>query len=237
MELPPDSVRSQNMQKRRVRILAQARLLLTRGGLDAINLRELARVAEVTVPTIYNLIGNKEEVLAALFSEVLAEIESRIRTGHITEPLAMAEAVVLESTAIFAADEDYYRSAFLAVEHLNQSVQHRATVAQLYNWGERLLTAGFIACEDARLLRGRIPPALLGELIMRTFRTNCRAWAFGQISIDEFRRLALTDVYITLAADAVDTFHARLTKNIAAFNAAPRSLRSQRLSRTKEHAR
>ncbi len=237
MELPQDSRRTQNMQKRRTRILAEARLLLTQGGLDAINLRELARVAEVTVPTIYNLVGNKEELLVALFSEVLTEIESRIRTGHITEPLAMAEAVVLESTAIFAADEDYYRSAFLAVEYLNQSGPHRATVARLYNWGERLLTAGFIACKDAWWLHGRIAPTLLGELIMRTFRTSCRAWAFGQISIDEFRDTALTDVYITLAADAVDTFHARLVKKIVAFNAAPRSPRSQRPPRSQEHTR
>ena len=80
------SLRSQNMQKRRARILAEARGLLARGGFDAMSLRELARLADVTVPTIYNLVGNKEEVLLALFSEVLDEIESRIETGRKAEP-------------------------------------------------------------------------------------------------------------------------------------------------------
>ena len=237
MNTPTHSRRSQNMQKRRTRILAETRTLLTQSGFDAVNLRDIARLADVTVPTIYNLIGNKEDLLVALFGEVLTEIESRVTSSSTTEPLAMAEAVVLESTALFADDENYYRSAFLAVEYMNQSGQHRASVAQLYNWGERLLTAGFLACEQARLLRGRIAPTRLGELIMRTFRTNCRAWAFGQITIEAFRATALIDVYITLAADAVETFHARLLKKIAAHAAAPRSPRKHGPSRPQEHKR
>ena len=64
--LEPVSVRAHNMQKRRARILAEARGLLARGGFEAMNLRDLARLAAVTVPTIYNLIGNKEEVIVAL---------------------------------------------------------------------------------------------------------------------------------------------------------------------------
>ena len=211
----PASLRSQNMQKRRARILAEARGLLARGGFDAMSLRELARLAGVTVPTIYNLIGNKEEVLLALFSEVLDEIESRIETGRKTDPLALATVVVTESTGLFAEDEDFYRTAFLAVEYLNQSGAHAGRVAKLYAWGEQLITAGFIACREARLLRGRIAPLQLGELILRSYRSSCRAWATGQIDIAEFRRLALTDVYITLAADAVESFQALLQKKIA----------------------
>ena len=237
MNIQTDSRRAQNMRKRRARILAGARKLLTQGGFEAVNLRAIARLAAITVPTIYNLVGNKEELLAALFAEVLNEIESRITSAQTTEPLALAEAVVLASTALFPDDEDYYRSAFLAVEYLNQSGEHRATVAQFYNWGEQLLTAGFLACKEARLLRERIAPTVLGELIMRTFRTNCRAWAFGQITIEEFRARALTDVYITLAADAVETFHARLLKMLTEHGAVPRSPRTQPCRRPKEHSR
>jgi AcrR family transcriptional regulator len=224
----PDTLRTLNMQKRRTRILAAARQLLTNGGYDATNLRELARLADVTVPTIYNLIGNKEEVLVALALEVLTEIEARIMIGH-GEPLALAEAVVLESTGLFAEDEDFYRSAFLAVEYLDQSGPHQAKVAQIYAWGERLTTAGFLACNEARLLNGRIAPGLLGELILRSYRSSCRAWMFGQISLDEFRITALRDVYITLAADAVDTFRAILVKKIAMTNPRANQARSHRL--------
>jgi len=233
----PSSLRSLNMQKRRARILAEARSLLASGGYDAMSLRELARLADVTVPTIYNLIGSKEEVLIALFYEVLDEIESRIETGRKLEPLALATAVVTESTGLFAEDEDFYRTAFLAVEYLDQRNTHDDRIATIYAWGERLITAGFVACRDARLLRGRIAPALLGELILRSYRSSCRAWATGQIGIAEFRRLALIDIYITLAADAVESFHALLQKKIRALAPRDAGKALPRPSRRQEHKR
>ncbi|MBK6659762.1 MAG: TetR/AcrR family transcriptional regulator [Proteobacteria bacterium] len=234
MGRPGLNLREQNMRKRRDRLLTEARTLLTLDGFEALNLRELARLAEVTVPTIYNLIGNKEEVLVALFAEVLTEIEARIRDRDIGEPLARAGAVAEISTALFAEDENYYRSAFLAVEYLNQSGAHHDKVTQIYAWGERMTTDGVLACQDARLLRGRIPPALLGELILRSFRTTCREWAFAQISLEEFRRIALVDIYITLAADAVPAFQSVLVDSIAAQRATSPTPRKQRPRRSKE---
>lgn len=212
----PRGLRDRNMSMRRSRILAAARGLLASGGVEALNLRELARASDVTVPTIYNLVGNKEELLIALFHEVLDEIEARIGSGRAREPLAAATAVVTESTGLFAEDEEFYRTAFLAVESLDEAGAGAGRVAALYAWGERLITEGFGACRAAGLLGGRIAPAVLGELVLRSYRTNCRAWALGRIGIDEFRRLALTDLYVALAADAVESFQVLLQKRIAA---------------------
>ena len=78
MDKAGGTVRARNMQKRRARIVTEARRLLARGGFEALNLRDLARQAELTVPTIYNLIGKKDDVLFALAAEVLTEIEARI---------------------------------------------------------------------------------------------------------------------------------------------------------------
>jgi len=210
----PSAVRTANMQQRRARILGEARRMLVAGGVDGINLRALAAAAGVTVPTIYNLIGNKEDLVVALFGLALTEIETRMSAHAGTEPLEMAVAVVTESVGLFAEDEDYYRAAFIAVEHLNQSREHHANVARLYQWGERLAAAGCLACQRAGHLRGRIDAATLGQHILRNYRTNCRAWAFRRLTLQAFRDQALADVYITLAADAVETFHASLTKQI-----------------------
>lgn len=236
MKPPTPPRRVLNMQRRRARILKSARDMLTGGGFEALNLRELARQADVTVPTIYNLVGNKEELLVELFAEALTEIEARMDASRAADPLQMAEAVVIESTAVFARDEDYYRAAFAAVEYLDHSAPHHDTVARLYRWGERLVTAGFLACAEARLLRGRIPPIAMGEMLLRSYRTSCRAWAFRQLALADFRRVALTDVYLTLAADAVDTFHATLSKKIQAVGAPARAptVPTRRVRRTGE---
>lgn len=228
------TLRDVNMAKRRQRILLEARNLITRSGFDALNLRALAAAAELTVPTIYNLIGKKEALVVALFTDALSEIEQRVSSHQKAQPLAMAEAVVTESIALFEEDEDYYRAAFLAVESLDQSGTHHDTVAEVYRWGESLVSSGCAACRNAGLLRGRIPPRLLDEQILRSYRTSCRAWAFRQIAIDKFRASALADVYISLAADAVDTFHATLMKKIAALETAASRTATKRVQRAKE---
>jgi AcrR family transcriptional regulator len=213
------SVRAHNMQKRRARILTEARGLLARGGFEVMNLRELARCAEVTVPTIYNLIGSKDELILALIGDVLFEIETRIQTATDADPLQRATAIVTASTSLFAEDEQFYRPAFLAVEHLAQVGPDDDRVARIYAWGHRLIDDGIRACREARLLAGRIRAEAIADLVFRSYRSNCRAWASGEISIGEFRRIALLDVHIALAADAVDPFHTRLLKKITALSA------------------
>ncbi len=206
------------MAKRRDRILHEARTLIARGGYETLSLRALASASDVTVPTIYNLVGNKEAIVVALLSEALTEVEQRVGRRRRATPLERAVAVVTESTALFEEDEDYFRAAFVSMEYLDQSSPHHHTVAQLYRWGERIIIDGLRACSAEGLIRGQIPAATLGGHILRSYRTSCRAWAFGQISIGEFRAIALADVYTLLAADAVDTFRATLIKKIAALD-------------------
>jgi AcrR family transcriptional regulator len=86
------------MAKRRQRILHEARRLITRGGIEALNLRALARAAEVTVPTIYNLLGNKEALVVALFSDALQEIEQRIGSHRDAPSWGAASRSVRSST-------------------------------------------------------------------------------------------------------------------------------------------
>lgn len=216
------------MAKRRDRLLTQARKLITQGGIEGLNLRTLAREAGVTVPTIYNLIGNKEAVVVALWREALAAIAERIETHSTAHPLEKAESVVNESIGVFGEDEDYYRAAFLAVEYLDQQTEHADAVAQLYAWAAQLTAEAHKACHEAGLLRARIPGQLSGEQILRAYRTSCRAWAMGQISIEEFRKAALTDVYMSLAADAVETFNTTLITKVAALNGTPSALTRER---------
>lgn len=208
------NLRARNMQKRRVRILAEARNLITSAGFESLNIRDLARLADVTVPTIYNLIGKKEDVLLALGAGVVTEIEARVVPREDAEPLTLAGAVVIQSTELFREDESFYRSAFLAVEWLDQGGQHHEAVAGIYAWAGSMMRDGIDACRNAQLIRGRISPELMSELITRNYRMNCRGWALGHYDLATFRRMALSDLYITLSADAVETFQLQLLHKI-----------------------
>jgi AcrR family transcriptional regulator len=67
------SLLEEQMAERRSRILAAARSLISEGGFEGLTMRQLADQARVSVPTVYNLIGNKFLLLEALVKEQFAE--------------------------------------------------------------------------------------------------------------------------------------------------------------------
>jgi len=73
------------MAERRQRILQAAREIIAGRGYEALTRRELARASRVTAPTLDNLIGGKEAVLAAAVEEqtarFLERVERRLATG------------------------------------------------------------------------------------------------------------------------------------------------------------
>ena len=58
--------RAQSIADRKARILAAARAIIARDGYDALTTRGLAQAACVTVPTLYNLVGDKAAIISAI---------------------------------------------------------------------------------------------------------------------------------------------------------------------------
>lgn len=206
--------RTQNMEKRRKRILEQARKTLAEGGFDALNLRDLADVSGVTVPTIYNLVGNKAEILKAIvlgaFATFEASLESRLPCPTQELPALMMSIFI----RLIGDDEDAYRATALASERLeNESVEHGDygfKRAPLRKFAGKL-------CRDARaegLLRGEIDSELLVEQMIGNHQMAFRDWAHREIGLEDLSKQSLRGFYITLAADAVDDFRDRLVAEL-----------------------
>ena len=77
-------LRTTNKLRRRNQILQAAHDLIARDGVGALSMRTLADTAQVSVPTIYALVGARDDVIAALmaegvhrFDKGLAELDSR----------------------------------------------------------------------------------------------------------------------------------------------------------------
>ena len=206
--------RTHNMEKRRERILEQARKMLAEGGFDALNLRDLAEVSGITVPTIYNLIGNKAEVLKALVMGTFADFEASLE-NRLPCPTEQLPAMMMSTFAEFIAlDEGYYRAAALASERLEiESDEHGDygfKRAPLRKYAGKLY-------RDARKegrLRGEIDSGLLVEQMIRNHQVAFRDWAHRAISLEELRKQSLCGFYITLAADAEDGFRKDLAAKL-----------------------
>lgn len=207
-------VRSQNKEKRRQRILFEARRIITCDGFDALTTRGLADAAGVTQPTLYNLIGTKDDIFRVLMVESMTRIWERLQSFEGANPLDTIEAVIMEPIELFAADEGYYRAAVIAGDrvHASNEAGSDLTDAKFFIDREsvRMATEATQNGIDAGLLKGRVPAEILGEQIYICCRTPMRDWAYGFISLEQFRTQALRGIYMTLAIDAAPEFHSLL---------------------------
>jgi AcrR family transcriptional regulator len=200
------------MQRRRERILTQARSIIAERGFESFNVRDLARAAEVTVPTLYNLIGNKSAILRHLMADLVEQMERIHQLTDTGDPLASAEMLVSEMAGLIADDEDSCRAAFLAGQQLERSGD--PTPSRLFARSARI---SLDACRSAHaqgLLRGNVDPKMLGEQLYGCYRTACLDWVNRNIELDVFRTNALLGLYLCLAADASPKFRARLIRRI-----------------------
>ena len=209
-----DASKPETKEDRRARILQRARDLMGAGGFDGLSLRKLAAAADVTVPTIYNLVGGKEQILFELVGDFIGLIEAALSKIDEDRPLEKAEAIVIVATDEIANDPDYHRASHLADEHLGRSDRYNKMEARL---GRRAATMQENAARSAQklgLLEGNISAALIGKQIFRNYHAASTAWAHRQIGLEEFRRIAMLGVYMNLAADAAPDFKKTLVKKI-----------------------
>lgn len=208
------ATRTTNMAARRERILDAARRIIAVGGFDSLNLRELALVAEVTVPTIYNLIGNKSALIEALFDETITPFENLQYIAHDSDPVASPENFFDNVIATMRENQNYYRAEFLAREHLAETGDALGIAIH-----ERTVHIAVEACEQAiavGLTAGELSPQQLGGMIADHFRLAYRDWAHGTISLEAFRVRVMTGAYLGLVADATPSYRDQLLLKLKA---------------------
>ena len=206
------NTRSLNMQKRRERILAQSRKVLAEQGFDALNLRDLAEMSEVTVPTIYNLIGNKEEVLKALMMGSFADFDAELSKHPGVSASKLPALMIATLMDLIARNEEFYRATALASERIENEL------GEGDNYGfkrvplRKLAGSLYQQVREEGLLRGDIAPEMLIELVIANHQVAFRDWAHRVIPLQKLGELSLKGFYIAFAADATDAFRKKLVE-------------------------
>lgn len=218
LALAQKSTRSLNMAKRRDLILVHARQIIAEDGYEALKLRDIAARAGVTVPTIYNLIGGKAEILALIIEDLVARlltVQERSVRGDIESELTMQ---IEKMAELFEADEKYYRAAFIAGDR--NGLFEQSTDDGIFARSIRMPTD---ACRDAiktGLLYGRVSAEQMGRQVYGCYRLARQDWVNGYFDLKGFRQQALTGIFLCLAADAKPAFHKRLMMKIKALSGA-----------------
>lgn len=206
------AARTANKIKRRENILSVARTMIAEQGFDAFTLSELATKADVTLPTVHNLLGKKSDIFATLVEEMVIRVEQVLSESESKDPVISAELFIDNLIALFAADEAFYKAAYVAGER-TQFFEHHSE-SGIFAKSMRLARQ---ICQDAvenGYLEGHIKSDLLANQLFGCQRLARQDWVNGYIDLEEYRSQVLAGMFITYSADATPEFKTRLTNLI-----------------------
>ncbi len=179
--LPDPTTLPAGQQERRDRIVQAAISLLERGEYDAIQMRDVAREADVALATIYRYFSSKEHLYAAALLEWAADYPTRSRP-----PAAGAATNEAQLRALM-------RRAVRAFEHYPQMMRVEIVLESSTDPNARALFDEFAgnnrrALMDALSSVDADTAAAIVETVNSVFVTRLRSWALGRATIHDVDR-------------------------------------------------
>jgi AcrR family transcriptional regulator len=188
------------MAERRERILEAARGLIEREGYDGLTMRSLAEAGGVTVPTIYNLVGSKEDVLFAAVEEQTSRFVLEIERAR-GDLMGVVDATVRH----LLRRPRYYRALLLVLlgadapdpsrRHVNDALALEIETAL-----DRIAEAGELA--------SWVNPTLLAERLHSHLDMTSIEWARGAHSAASFLAAARFETTTALLGVTTGATHA-----------------------------
>ncbi len=206
------TTRQANKARRRQKILGVARDLIATQGFDALTMSELATRSGVTIPTVHNLFGKKNDIVLELFRELVSRIDEVLAQPDIADPIAGVETFIDSLLALYGSDEAFYRAAFLGGERLGL-FEHEMSDGIF----KKSLEVARRLCSEARsngYLQGRVDGGWLAEQLFNSQRMARQDWVSGYIDLKKYRQQALVAMLLTYAADATPAFQQRICEKL-----------------------
>ncbi|MEM7763607.1 MAG: TetR family transcriptional regulator [Pseudomonadota bacterium] len=211
------ATRLANKEKRRQYILDCAADMIVDQGIDAMTLAKLAQRSNVTVPTIHNLLGKKNELLMVLVEDSMAEIMTAGTDRDLSGPIEAVESFVDNLLGLLATNEVYYKAAFIAGERL-KFFEHQSASGIFARSIEETRNVCRAAVEAGDLV-GNIDPDNLAIHLFASQRLARQDWMNGYITLHGYRVQVLEGMLITLCADASKALKEKLLNKISALAA------------------
>ena len=190
--------REENTERRKERILSASLELIAREGLAGWSMRKLSQAAGVSVPTLYNLYGSKEEIRRAMSASFFDEIDQDLEEKSYDRPIEKTLSFVTEAVDQVVDNHTLTRPVLLAQEH--------------GRGGERLTTplaverqcAAIQAAMDQGALHADLRADLLAVQAHEGFHRAALLWARGELNASGFRDKAMYAACLCLLAAATD---------------------------------
>ncbi|HUQ07289.1 MAG TPA: TetR/AcrR family transcriptional regulator [Kofleriaceae bacterium] len=180
----------EHKSERRARILASARQQLAKHGYDGLTMRDLAQAARVSVPTLYNLFGGKDAILAAAMAESVERVASLAVPADVSF-FGRARIGFDAGMAMIADAPEFYRKLIplFMTSPDAQPIRHRTELGFV-----ALMTANLMAAREARQLAEWADPRVVAGHMWAQYMAAFLHWGTGGCSLEDFRTIALSGI-------------------------------------------
>jgi len=199
-------LRERNKERRRQGILDAALELLRVNDIGSVTIEQIAARAEVSPPTVYNLVGTREQLLVALVDRVMEGlVESLSESGEQAEadPVGAALRAGEDFAAAFIAESGAYRQIVRALGDL------AVAGSQMTFDPTQIHILAMQRAQALGILRADFDPVALGRQSYLTYVAALFAWGAGAVSDRGFRIAARHGLLTVVAAAAADAHRDR----------------------------
>ena len=169
---------TENRLARRASMMETARQMIAEKGYESIKIRELAAACRVSVPTLYNQFGGKDQLLAAAIEDHFVGDPDQVKIKTSLNGLERIFAILDFITSQFLQAPDFHRRLLEAFGSLDstQQVQRSITASLAHEIGQEL---GMM--QDRRELESWADPELLAGQVTNAFISSTIVWGSGGI--------------------------------------------------------
>jgi AcrR family transcriptional regulator len=198
------SIREKGKARRKQQIIQAAKRLLAAGGIEALSTRKLAEAAELSVHTLYALVGSKDKILEAVMEDNHNRVLSDIAEINARHPIEQVFAFVDSTYRIIAEDRAAQKPLMRVLMTLFDQGSLGSDpwwmMAQEKGWMQSAVTEAM----DRELLRPDFPAPVIADMLMKIYLTNLRDYLFDRAELEAYRDRATFELWFCLSNIAAD---------------------------------
>lgn len=208
--------REANVAARRQRILESARALLQEAGPEGLSMRKLARQAGLSVTTLYNLLGSREQILQALIKDSVQRLEEPAPDARPTRDPLRRAVRAMEGILQYVIDNGDLLRPLIVADFRTGSWSRLAQQdeAAHFKSSKEAVRAAITEALDHGQLRNVVGLDFLEVQLHVGWELALDLWAFGVLDDEAFRLKSLSGFYVTLLAFAEPDVRSGLEKEL-----------------------
>lgn len=209
------SLREKGKARRKQQIVDAVVSILCEEGFNALSTAKIAERAEVSVATLYNLMGSVDSILDEMVEQLSNEFKAAFKPAtEYQDPITIIEAVSDSAYEFLNQDIEKYQAILKAVFQINISRDHSAPVFLTANNNRTLFVSAIEQLQHSGRMMPGISAQLLSQQMLVTQIFLLQNWSAGVIDLGRYRDTSKFHFLLLLKAWSAPELAAELETRI-----------------------